>query len=137
MDRALIGAGRECWPDCSLQEQIHGDTPWMFANGGLTAGTPESILRLADAMESHPRYESLKLLCNQEMLNIMVAEQSDAFYLDSRTELFFCLFDGYPELNFKRGLPVNTRCGTRPQFIHANGKWDTRAMYARRKRSLL
>lgn len=134
MDLCLVGAGRESWPDCSLRDRTPGDTPWKFSNGGLTAGTPENILKMVDALEKHPRYEPG--MWDQGMLNIVLAYGPKLFHLDSRTELFFCLFDGYSELDFERGMPVNTLCGTRPCFIHANGRWDTTELYEKRERSL-
>jgi hypothetical protein len=134
-DRCLIGAAKEFYPwNQSIHGQITGDTPWRFANGGLVAGTPENICKFADAMAAHPLYRGQ--MENQGMQNIMLAEKSAALHLDNRTELFFCLFDGYDELNFERGLPVNTLCNTHPQFIHANGHWDTTLLHERRKASL-
>jgi hypothetical protein len=135
MDKCLIGAAKECYPwGLAAREPTSEDTVWMYANGGLLAGTPENIRKLVDTMEAHPSYRPR--LENQGMENIMLAEKSDAFYHDSRTDLFFCLFDGYPELDFERSLPVNTLCGTRPQFIHSNGHWPTDEMWAKYKASL-
>ena len=135
MDRCLIGAAKECYPwGQHLRERTADDTPWMYANGGLIAGTPENILKFADAMATHPMYKDR--MENQGMENLMLKEKSEAFHLDNRTELFFVLFNGYDELDFERGLPVNTLCGTRPNFIHANGHWDTTLLHERRKASL-
>jgi hypothetical protein len=134
MDRVLVGAGRESWPDCSIRDITPGITPWKFSNGGLTAGAPTNILAFADALEDHPKYEAG--MWDQGMLNITLADRTAPFQLDCRTELFFCLFDGYPELDFERGLPVNTLCGTRPNFIHANGNWPIQELQEKRQRSL-
>ena len=134
-DRCLIGAAKECYPwGVAARERTSDDTIWMYANGGLIAGTPETFIKLADAMRNHPQYRAR--FENQGMMNVMLKEKSEAFHHDGHTELFYCLFDGYDELDFEKGLPVNTVCNTRPQFLHANGHWDTREMFARYERSL-
>ncbi len=135
MDKCLIGAAKECYPwELAKRNKTSEDTDRMYANGGLLAGTPESILKLVDAMANHPKYRPR--LENQGMMNIMLKEKADAFYCDHRTELFFTLYDGYPELEFENGIPINTMYGTRPQLLHANGHWQTDEMFDKYKRSL-
>ena len=135
MDKCLIGAAKECYPwNLAVREPASGDTNRLYTNGGMLAGTPEHILRLADAMATHPRYRHK--LENQGMMNIMLAENTELFYHDNKTELFFTLYDGYPELDFENGIPVNTLYGTHPAFLHANGHWDTTEMFEKWERSL-
>ena len=135
MDRPLIGAAKECYPwGVAEREPREGETPWRYANGGLIAGTPAGFIRMADGMAAHCRYRPR--FENQGMLNVLLAEGSDLFYHDTNTKLFFCLFDGYPELDFENGLPVNMLCGTHPQWIHANGRWNTAEMKAKLEASL-
>ena len=120
-DHVLCAAERNCYPDPSLVPNIPGNTPWRFANGGLTAGTPRSILDWVDKIEAHRYYNPTGL--NQGFLNALLAESSPLVQIDSRTELFYCLFGETCELEFRDGLPRNTVCNTSPNFIHANGKW--------------
>jgi hypothetical protein len=135
MDHCLLGAAKEYYPEQGRRHLIvQGGTLWNHANGGLLSGTPENILKLADTMERHPLYSPT--MANQGMHNILLEDEVYARDLDRTTTLFFCLFDGYPELDFENGLPVNTLCKTAPSFIHANGHWPTDEMYAKRERSL-
>lgn len=135
IDRCLIGAAKECYPwGVAAREPTDKDTNRLYANGGLIAGSPTSLLSLADAMEQHPKYRAR--FENQGMMNVMLAEGTDAFHYDNHTELFFTLYDGYPELDFEHGVPVNKLCGTNPHFLHSNGHWQTEEMWEKYKRSL-
>ena len=129
-DHGVLQAGeKNCWPDVSLAERIKGSTPWRFQNGGLSAGTPQSFLTWCDAVEGHADFNPE--MCDQDFFNRRLAESSPLCRLDSRTDVFFCLYKGYEELQFDHGHPVNTLCGTRPNFIHANGTWEYGTMLAR------
>lgn len=121
VDYVLCAAERNCYPDPSLVSRITGNTPWRFVNGGLTAGTPRSILDWVEKIEKHPFYYPVGL--NQGFLNAVLAERNPLVHIDSTTELFYCLFGETNELEFVNGLPHNKICNTSPNFIHANGKW--------------
>jgi hypothetical protein len=131
-DCILHGAEKNCYPDPSMADRIEKRTPWCFANGGLAAGTPENFLMWCRDAEKNLRYR--REMLDQEFLNILLAEGS--LLIDDTTDLFYCLFCGYDELEFDRGHPVNTLCETRPNFIHANGKWPAYEAWAKRERSL-
>ncbi len=120
-DYVLLGAERNCYPDAL---PIAGDTPWRFTNGGLMAGSPKNILAWLDGLERHPLYRPDDI--NQRLYNLLLLQGSELVSIDSRTELFYCLILDNAELQFERGLPVNTLCGTHPNFIHANGKSEMR-----------
>src|SRR5208283_6164984 len=96
--------------------------PWRYANGGLVCGTPQSFIDWADKAEIHPAFNPA--IFDQQFLNERLADGSDLCSIDHRTELFFCLYLGYPELDFEKGIPVNTLHGTHPNFLHRNGAWS-------------
>jgi hypothetical protein len=90
--------------------------------------------------ERHPAYNPGML--DQQFLNILVAEdqrdvsRAPLCLLDDRSTLFFNLYGGCEELEFEKGKPVNTLCGTRPLFIHASGQWPVAETMAKYERSL-
>lgn len=129
----LHAAEKNCYPDKAIAERIAGG-PWRFANGGLVAGSPKAYIEWCDFAESHPLY--VPTMLDQQFLNILVAERSPFAKLDTLTRMFFCLYGGYDELQFENGKPVNALYGTRPLFVHANGKWTADEMFDRQKRSL-
>jgi hypothetical protein len=130
----LHAAEKNCYPDPAIAARIKNDSPWRFANGGLVAGSPESYLDWCEEVVKCPGYDPEML--DQRMLNMLVADDSDLCVIDDSTELFFCLFGGYPELEFECGKPVNTMYGTHPSFLHSNGKWDATEMWEKYERSL-
>lgn len=133
MDKLLHAGEKNCYPPeaCSLPIPDRG--PHRYANGGLVAGTPENFLHWCCYTERHPLYNPECL--DQYFLNLEVSEEVGCIP-DYRTELFFCLYGGYQELEFEKGIPVNTMYGTHPQFLHANGKWTTEDMFEKYRRSL-
>lgn len=134
MSGVLWGAEKNCYPNPAVADRIQKRTPWCFANGGVWAGTPKSFLEWADAVEQHPAY--LPGYLDQEFYNERLADGSGLCVIDDQTNLFFCLYCGYPELDFENGLPVNRLLGTHPNWIHANGKSGTEGMWAAHERSL-
>jgi hypothetical protein len=134
-DHVLLAAERNCYPDQFLSSSIPGKTPWRFANGGLSCGTPESFLKWVEEIEKHPLYAPYGL--NQRFYNLLLAmAPSPLVQLDETTELFYCMFLEAGELDFKNGFPVNQLCGTRPNFLHFNGKCFHPGVLARREASL-
>jgi hypothetical protein len=133
-DRVLLAAERNCYPDPSIASQCIGDTPWRYANGGLTAGTPENINAWIDSIEKHPLYHPEAL--NQQVFNMLRAENSPLVPIDSRTELFYCAFIDEGELGAENGMPINKLCGTHPNFLHFNGGADNSGWFAAREKSL-
>ena len=131
----LWGAEKNCYPDPHIASRITGSTPWHLANGGLLCGTPGVLLDWCEAAERHPLYDTH--LLDQEFLNMLLAEKDPLAQIDSCTAVFFCLYGGYDELEFTKGIPLNTTCCTFPNFVHANGKWDAGEMFARCQRSLV
>jgi hypothetical protein len=130
----LLGAERNCYPDASIAHLCKGDVPWRFVNGGLTAGTPESILAWLDGIEQHLQYHPSEV--DQLSLNLMRAENSPLTMIDARTELFYCLHLEGGELDFENGLPVNKLCGTHPNWLHFNGRHPHEPAMELRERSL-
>lgn len=130
----LWGAEKNCYPDQSIASRVPDRGPHRFGNGGLLAGTPAMMIdwaeRLREYLEYHPN------VLDQQYLNILLAEQNDLCHIDSRTSLFFCLFGGYSELEFEKGLPVNRMYGTHPQFLHSNGHWAADEMFHKYEESL-
>lgn len=117
----LLGAERNCYPDPSLASAIPGETPWRFCNGGLLAGTPSEFHKWTRSLESQDYYDAMGL--NQGVYNRSLARGDGIVKIDSRTDLFYCLFLETGEFVFDNGYPLNTLCGTRPNFVHGNGKW--------------
>jgi hypothetical protein len=134
-DGILLAAEKNCHPPECKALKIPDVGPWMYANGGLWAGTPESILNWCDEIEAHPLYRPDKI--DQLLYNELLAEGSELARIDFKTTLFFCLYSGYPELDFASGMPINTRYCTFPSFIHANGCWSSKEMVEKYERSLL
>lgn len=133
MDRLVHAAEKNCYPPDALSLAIPDNGKWKYANGGAVAGTPENFIHWCTYTERLPRYNPECL--DQYELNYQLADGIGCG-LDSQTELFLCLYGGYEEIEFENGIPINTMYGTHPQFIHANGKWDTTEMFEKHKRSL-
>jgi|SRR5208282_155138 len=119
-ETVVSAAERCCWPDASRVSEYPGRTPWRFANGGLLAGTPKSILRWFDDLENHPLYPPTAGDFNQRLFNLLRLETPAMMPLDETTELFYCLPGEKNELGCEDGRPINRVCGTRPNFLHAN-----------------
>ena len=130
----LQAAEKNYYPDSGLKDLIPDRGPWRFANGGLSAGSPEAYWKWCDAVLHHPRYEPHCL--DQDFMNLLLSERSPWMTIDSNTELFFCLFGGYDELQFVNGEPLNTYHDTWPLFVHANGKWDASEAFHKYHESL-
>lgn len=111
-------------PDIGNRDDVPGNGPWKFANGGLAVGTPSAFTAWMDACERHPQYDPFMI--DQAWMNKCLIEHYDcAWQIDSATNLVFCLYGGYDELEFSTGRPLNTLYGSRPLFLHANGSWPT------------
>lgn len=132
-DRLTHAGEKNCYPNESWSLPIPDRGPWRYANGGLVAGTPEHFKHWCAYTERHRFYDPECL--DQHFLNLEIAEGVGCLP-DFRTELFFCLFGGYEELDFEKGLPINTLYGTHPNFLHANGGCDPSIMFAKYERSL-
>lgn len=130
----LWAAERNCFPDPSLAPKMKGTTPWRFVNGGMMCGTPELIHDFFVQIQKAPGYNPD--LLNQGYFNTLRFNDSDLIHIDTHTHLFYTLYLEGEELQFEKGLPVNTLLGTKPNFIHANGNWPTEHIIQRRKNSL-
>jgi len=73
---------------------------------------------------------------DQWFYNQLLMAGDPLMHIDSSTELFFCLFGGYPELEFERGRMHNTFCNTRPLFLHCNGKWSPAEAFSKYEESM-
>jgi hypothetical protein len=134
-DRVLWGAEKNCYPDQSIASLVPDRGPARFANGGLLAGTPAAMIDWATRLRERPSYHPNVL--DQQYLNLYLAENNDLMCtIDHTSSLFFCLFGGYPELEFERGLPVNRMYDTHPNFCHANGHWSADEMWRKYEASL-
>ena len=133
-DHVLWGAEKNCYPDLEIAPRVPDRGPWRFGNGGFLCGTPSAMIAWAEKLRTRPEYSGNVL--DQQYLNIYLAENDDFVQIDYRTNLCFCLFGGYPELEFENGRPVNTMYGTHPAWVHANGHWDTSEMNYKYERSL-
>jgi hypothetical protein len=116
----LCSAERNCYPESSLAESIHGFTPWRYANNGMVAANPHYLLNWCSAVEQTPDLHML----DQGWFNRRRAEDSPLTPLDTTTTLFYVvsawLEDG--SLQVKGGRPWNSRCHTYPNFLHFSGK---------------
>jgi hypothetical protein len=129
-DCVLLSGERNCYPDITLQDWIQGPTQWKYANGGLMAGSPESLVRWADAIEAHPLFDTRRddqAFYNNCLFQGRIPETK----VDYGTELFYCLYGETNELQFRNGIPENTVTGKHPQFIHANGHWPCSEVWNR------
>lgn len=111
-----------------------GSTPWRAINGGMLAGTPESIYEWMRRVQTHFSYDPIAI--NQFWLNKRLKENADFIHLDSRTNLFYCMhkdggqhtkpdgtpwvseYNPYPALTSLHNKPWNPLCHSSPQFIH-------------------
>ena len=133
--QVLMAAERNCYPDQTLKDKISGLTPWKYANCGLLAGKKESFKRWIDIIRAHPLYRHS--ICNQTFFNLCsyLGKHVNSV-LDTRTELFYCLYKDEGELDFENGIPVNTLTGTHPQFLHFNGKCPQAPTRAKLRKSM-
>lgn len=134
----LLGAERNCYPEPQLAPVIRlsNSLPLAFCNAGWLAGTPESFLAWLDAIEKHPAYDPNIL--DQAFFNRLLAAKDPLINIDDSTELCYCFFgedQTVHDLQFdEQGLPINTLTLTTPAFLHANGKWPSDHIWARRKK---
>lgn len=130
----LMAAERNCYPEPYPAEIIPQRTVWAYVNGGLLAGTPESFIKWYDLIEQHSTYDPNML--DQAWFNRRLAEDDPIVRIDFTTQLFYCLFGEHGDILDLQwdaeGHPVNTRCGTHPQFLHFNGSWPTQHIMERR-----
>jgi len=137
-DRVLWAAEKNCFTDPHMATPIAARYPergpHFYANGGVLAGTPQMIYEWTERVERHHLYAPFFI--NQTFLNILLADGAEFMQVDWQTSLFFCLYSGYPELEFERGFPVNVTWRTHPNFIHASGAWPTAEMWEKHRRSL-
>lgn len=132
----LMAAERNCYPEPDLAPTIDAAAigPWRYVNGGLTCGTPAEYARWFDAIEAHPAYDANCL--DQAWFNRRLAEDDPLVEIDFDTTIFYCLFNEHgdiPDLQWDaEGHPVNTRCGTKPSFLHFNGSWPMQHIMERR-----
>lgn len=131
----ILGAERNCYPEPELARLIHNPLPHKFCNGGWLAGTPESFILWLDAIERHPKYNGGML--DQGWFNHRLAENDPLIQIDDHTDLVYCFFgetEYVHDLQFTEdGKPLNTVTQTTPAFLHANGKWPSEHIWARRK----
>jgi hypothetical protein len=132
----LLGAERNCYPEPELAKLIHNPLPHKYVNGGWLAGSPESFLAWLEAIERHPHFNPVTL--DQAFFNRLLAENDPLIQIDDRTELVYCFFGeagSIHDLQFdEQGLPVNTLTLTHPAWTHANGKWPSDHIWARRNK---
>lgn len=119
INEVLLAGERNCYPDPSLASDMPGNTAWRFVNGGLMAGTPTTIRLFLSSIAAHPLFNAK--LMNQEFYNRLKHLGQLPAKVDESTNLFYCLYHEQVELQSDHGLPLNTVCQSRPQFIHANG----------------
>lgn len=118
-----------------------GTTPWRSINGGMLAGTPDSIYEWMRRIQTHCHYDPRAV--NQFWFNKRLKERADFIHLDDRTNLFYCMHkDGgqhttpngtpwenayppYPALTFRNRKPFNELCNSFPQFIHFQARCHT------------
>lgn len=122
IDRVLIAAERNCWPDTYMAPYYPGKSVWRFVNGGLQAGTPEQLMQWIDGVEKHPCYHPGYI--DQHWMNLRLLDGSFPIPLDTETNLFYCMVGEAGELLCKDARPINSITGTRPNFIHFNSKHD-------------
>lgn len=131
----LLGAERNCYPEPELAKQIHNPLPWKFCNGGWLAGRPESFIAWLDAIEQHPLYDPIML--DQAWFNRRLTERDPLIMIDDSTDCVYCFFGEAGDIHDLQfdddGNPVNTMTLTRPAFLHANGRWPSDHIWARRK----
>jgi len=134
LDHVLHAAEKNCYPDPAIAARIPDRGPWRFFNGGGLAGSPEAIMEMCQSLSSHPLASSPIL--DQHVMNTLLAENDERIHIDWKTNLFFCLFGGYDELEFVCGKPHNKLHDTFPIFVHANGKWPSEQMVEMYRESL-
>lgn len=135
MDRLIHAAEKNAYPpEVSSLPIPDVGSPHRYVNGGLVAGTPDNFLHWCTYTERHPLYSPDVL--DQYFLNLEWSEGVGCLP-DYRTDLFFCLYGGYHELEFEHGKPLNAQFGTHPAWLHANGNWTAHDMFEKHRRSLL
>lgn len=126
----LFAAERNCYPEPELASVIsahwnstQGSIPWLYANGGMLTASPAELLLWCDLVERHPAYDPDMI--GQQWLNRRLTEGSELVSIDSRTNLFYCMYmeDQSPALRNVAGMPHNILTNTFPKFIHFNGSW--------------
>jgi len=119
-DTMLVSAERNCYPEPNLMPRFMSTSPWRFANNGMIAGYPEYILHWLEWAEQMPDLEIL----DQAWFNRRAAENSDCVAFDEVTNLFYVVSATQEDgaLQFKNGLPWNSRYDTYPNFLHFSGK---------------
>ena len=133
-DYVLWGAEKNCYPDQTIAPRIPDRGLHRYGNGGFLCGPPEAMIAWAEKLRERPGYHGNVL--DQQYLNLYLSEEDDFVKIDHTTSICFCLFGGYEELQFEKGLPVNSTYGTHPNFVHFNGGWNPTEMFMKYERSL-
>lgn len=138
-DYVLLAAESPYWPHDD--GGWAGTTPWRAVNGGMLAGTPDSLREWMCRVETHFAYDRHAI--GQFWLNRRMKEQADFIHLDDHTNLFYCMhkdggqhtkpdgtpwvseYNPYPALSFRDGKPWNSLCNSWPQFIHFQARSHT------------
>jgi predicted O-methyltransferase YrrM len=119
----IVSAERNCYPEPDIALRFTSSSPWRYANNGMVAGSPRSIIEWLKWAEQMP---DLGLL-DQAWFNRRAAENQREMLLDETTDLFYVvsstLEDG--SLQMKARVPWNQRFGTSPNFFHFSGGCST------------
>ena len=136
INSVIIAADRDPWPDgnplaAGAARQLKppdADSPWCWCNGGWMAGGVGAVLEWCDWAEASPGYSPV--LIDQQFVNWQLmlgrgAGPAGTTIHDTRTELVYCMAKERGELGMDvpHLRPVNTVFGTRPMFLHFNGRW--------------
>lgn len=123
----IMAAEPNCWPDSNLAER-HPPcaTQYRYVNAGAMMFKRDYAKKWASTIVTASIYDGPYAHSDQYWWMLRHFENPDLFKLDTRCELFQCLYLSRHLMQFSLWEAVNTSTGTRPLVIHLNnnGKID-------------
>lgn len=123
----LVAAEPNCWPDKNLASR-HApcDTQYRYLNSGGMMLRREYALKWASKVVTSTIYDGAYHYSDQYWWMLRHFENPDLFKLDTRCEMFQCLYLSRHLMQYSLWDAFNTSTGTHPLVIHANnnGKID-------------
>ena len=122
IDAVVVSCEKMCWPDVWRAEHFQASSPWRYPNSGQVYGKSSRFLELVERYpvensEDDQRWYTTRAIAGEVLLD----EECNIFQsIGFETDGDFDLNDGL----------TNNRTGSRPLFVHGNGRTPLDKFYA-------
>lgn len=120
----LMNAEMNCWPDSALASRYPAcDTPYRYLNSGCMMFKREYAKKWASTVITSTLYEEPVekfQSSDQHWWALRHFENPGLIKLDTRCEMFQCLYQSRQVMQFSLWNATNTLTGTQPLVIHFN-----------------